>query len=100
MERRLQFRLIMEKMSLPDFIPSKLGINDIKTISLNLSHKALSSWNSLHKIPGFFNVTELDVSYNNLTRMPQNLKSGKNWLTQTSLKKIHLNHNFITNFKE
>ena len=86
-----------EKMSLPDFIPSKLGINEIKTISLNLSHKALSSWNSLHKIPGFFNVTELDVSYNNLTRMPQNLKSD--WLTQTSLKKIHLDHNFITNFK-
>ena len=81
---------------LPDFIPTKLSMKKhIKSITLNLSHKQLTSLNNITKIPGYMDVTELDVSYNNLKGLPESDKNSPFY--SHGLKKIHLNHNHLTN---
>ena len=81
---------------LPDFIPTKLRMKkDMKLITLNLSHKQLTSLNNITKIPGYLSVTELDVSYNNLQELPES--DSKSPFYSHGLKKIHLNHNHLTN---
>ena len=86
----------VEDHVLPDFIPTKLNMKKhIKSITLNLSHKQLSSLNNITNIPGYLNVTELDVSYNNLRELPES--DTKIPFYSHGLKNIHLNHNHLTN---
>ena len=81
----LQGRISMGCQALPHFI-ANVTADNVGYVELNLSHLALAHVDDLMVIPGMKTLTGLDLSYNNLTLVP-NIPSN--------IVNLALDHNLI-----